>query len=102
MVAGHAFEPSSLEVVAGDTVTFTNASPESHTVTAYGARIPADADYFASGGFEDEATARDEIGDGLVKRDETYEITFDEPGTYEYFCIPHESDGMKGTIVVTG
>jgi plastocyanin len=28
--------------------------------------------------------------------------TFDVPGTYQYFCIPHEMAGMTGTVVVTG
>ncbi|WP_458187337.1 plastocyanin/azurin family copper-binding protein [Haladaptatus sp. NG-WS-4] len=30
----------------------------------------------------------------------TYEHTFDTPGTYEYFCAPHKSAGMTGTIQV--
>ena len=30
-----------------------------------------------------------------------YEHTFDTKGTYEYFCQPHESLGMVGTIEVT-
>ena len=31
---------------------------------------------------------------------ESITFTFDEPGTYEIICIPHESLGMVGTIVV--
>ncbi|WP_241997224.1 plastocyanin/azurin family copper-binding protein [Halorubrum sp. SD626R] len=31
---------------------------------------------------------------------ENYEHTFEEPGTYEYFCIPHEGSGMVGTVRV--
>lgn len=31
-----------------------------------------------------------------------YEYTFDVPGTYEYYCEPHRSAGMVGTIVVEG
>jgi len=30
----------------------------------------------------------------------TYEYTFDVPGTYLYYCAPHEPQGMKGAIVV--
>jgi hypothetical protein len=33
---------------------------------------------------------------------ESFSYTFDEPGTYEYFCIPHEDLGMVGTVTVTG
>lgn len=30
----------------------------------------------------------------------TFEVTFEEPGVYEYHCQPHVS--MEGTVVVTG
>ena len=33
---------------------------------------------------------------------ETFSFTFDEPGTYTYFCGPHEDQGMVGTVTVTG
>ena len=32
----------------------------------------------------------------------TFSFTFDEPGTYDYFCIPHEDLGMVGSVTVTG
>jgi hypothetical protein len=32
----------------------------------------------------------------------TFSFTFEEPGTYDYFCIPHESLGMIGSVTVTG
>ena len=28
--------------------------------------------------------------------------TFEEPGTYSYFCGPHEDQGMVGTVTVSG
>jgi len=31
---------------------------------------------------------------------ETFEQRFDVPGVYDYFCIPHETDGMVGRLVV--
>ena len=31
---------------------------------------------------------------------ESFTFTFDKPGTYDIICIPHESLGMVGTIVV--
>jgi hypothetical protein len=34
--------------------------------------------------------------------DGTFSFTFEEPGTYDYFCIPHESMGMIGSVTVTG
>jgi plastocyanin len=32
----------------------------------------------------------------------TFSFTFEEPGTYDYFCIPHEDLGMVGSVTVTG
>lgn len=100
MTDAHTFEPSTSTVPAGSTVTFSNDSSEAHTVTAYEDEIPEDAVYFASGGFPSEEQARDRLSKGLIGEGRSFEVTLEEPGTYEYFCIPHEGDGMKGTIVV--
>ncbi|NHN40384.1 plasmid stabilization protein [Halorubellus sp. JP-L1] len=32
--------------------------------------------------------------------DHVYEYAFEMPGTYEYYCQPHEGLGMVGTVVV--
>ncbi|MGH2699836.1 MAG: plastocyanin/azurin family copper-binding protein [Actinomycetota bacterium] len=29
-----------------------------------------------------------------------FEVTFDQPGTYGYFCIPHEGSNMTGSVWV--
>ena len=100
MLEGQRFSPETLEVAAGTTVTFGNDSAEAHTVTAYEGRVPSDAEYFSSGGFESEEEARDSLAGAIVGQEDTFQVTFDVPGTYEYFCIPHEQQGMKGTIVV--
>ena len=96
----HRFEPARLVVSTGEKVTFANNSAEVHTVTAYEDGIPQGADYFASGGAESEEKARDNLDQGLLTEGETFSVTFETPGTYRYFCIPHEQQGMKGTIVV--
>ncbi|WP_425499645.1 plastocyanin/azurin family copper-binding protein [Halogeometricum luteum] len=95
-----AFDPKTVTVSAGTTVRWVNDSEVGHTVTAYGDRIPTEAAYFASGGFESERAARNDVSGGLLATDETYEHTFDITGTYEYVCIPHESSGMTGTVTV--
>ncbi len=33
---------------------------------------------------------------------EVYVRTFDVPGTYRCFCVPHERAGMTGVVVVEG
>ncbi|EJN56852.1 plastocyanin/azurin family copper-binding protein [Halogranum rubrum] len=95
-----AFDPKTLTVSAGTTVRWVNDSDVGHTVTAYGDRIPTEAVYFASGGFESERAARNDVSGGLLATGDTYEHTFDVTGTYEYVCIPHESSGMTGTVTV--
>jgi len=100
MQSGQRFEPEELTVDVGATVTFVNESADAHTVTAYEEGLPADAPYFSSGGFESEDEARDDVAGGLLSQGEEFEVTFDAPGTYRYFCIPHESSGMTGSIVV--
>lgn len=99
-----AFVPQEYEVSVGDTVVWRNTSGADHTVTAYEGGIPEEAEFFASGGYEDEQEARDawyESRGGRVGTRETFEHTFEVPGTYSYFCIPHERGGMVGTVVVS-
>lgn len=100
MVAGQRFAPDRIDADAGQTIVFANTSDEAHTVTAIGGDLPAGADYFASGGSADEESARDSLAAGLIGAGEEFEVTLTEPGSYSYFCIPHEASGMKGTIVV--
>jgi len=99
-----AFVPQEYEVSVGDTVLWRNTSGADHTVTAYESAIPEEAEFFTSGGYEDEQTAREawyESRGGRIPTRETFEHTFEVPGTYSYFCIPHERGGMVGTIVVS-
>lgn len=97
------FLPSKVTVAPGTTVVWKNTSSSQHTVTAYGSLIPDEADYFASGGFESQQAAQQGWlqGEGGIVQNETYEHTFEVPGTYRYFCVPHETAGMKGRVVVS-
>jgi plastocyanin len=88
------FQPSVLTIPAGTTVTWTNTASVVHTVTddpskafnSADAALPAGAQPWDSGG---------------ISPGQTYTQTFTTPGTYQYFCILHESLGMLGTITVT-
>jgi plastocyanin len=100
-----AYAPETYEVGVGETVTWKNTSSAAHTVTAYEDATPEAAEFFATGGYEDEATARDqwhETRGGAIGPRETFEHTFDVAGRYQYFCVPHERGGMIGEIVVSG
>jgi plastocyanin len=94
------FAPATATVQVGETLTWENVGSVGHTVTADEDRIPEDATYFASGGFDSEEAARDSLNGGIVEAGETYAHTFETAGTYEYFCIPHEASGMTGTVQV--
>lgn len=97
------FEPGSVTVAVGETVTWENVGTVGHTVTAYEDGIPDDATYFASGGFDSEEAALDGYNsnqEGNLEGGETYSHTFETSGTHEYYCIPHEGAGMTGTVDV--
>jgi plastocyanin len=98
-----AFDPPAVTIGAGEKIVWRNTSTRAHSVTAYEDAIPDGAAYFASGDFESEAAARDGWADGLtgnVTSGDEFTHRFEVPGTYEYFCIPHERSGMVGRVVV--
>jgi plastocyanin len=88
------FEPATLTVARGTTVTWRNTSSVPHTVTddpskaanASDAQLPSGAQPWDSGN---------------LNAGQTFTHTFDVPGTYKYFCQPHEAAGMVATITVT-
>lgn len=88
------FSPETVTIEAGGTVTWRNTSDVLHTATGDpdqavdpdNVRLPQGADPWDSGG---------------VTPGSDYSRTFDVPGEYRYFCIPHELAGMVGTIIVT-
>ncbi|WP_255151277.1 plastocyanin/azurin family copper-binding protein [Halorarius halobius] len=100
MTDGLVFDPDSIAIAPGDTVVWENVGTVGHSVTAYEDDIPDEAAYFASGGFDGESAARSGYPEGDIPGGESYEHTFEVEGTYEYFCIPHESAGMLGTVEV--
>ncbi len=99
MTSDHFFDPDTLSVAPGTEVTWTNDGDEPHTVTAYAQEVP-EGEYFSSGDLPDEQRARSSVSQALVAPGETYSVTLDKPGTYGYFCIPHEDHGMVGELVV--
>lgn len=77
---GLAFQPAELTISAGTTVTWINDDSVGHTVTAGTRESP-------TGQFDENVPAG-----------ESFSYTFDEPGTYDYFCSIHP--GMNGMIIV--
>jgi plastocyanin len=72
-----AFKPADIEVAVGATVDWTNDDPFAHTVTA------------TDGSFDS----------GTMEGGEAFSQVFEQPGTFEYYCVIHPS--MTGTITIT-
>ena len=79
------FEPAEITVKVGEKVTWKMSGPGFHTVTG-------------GDGTVDPASP---IGDkAMTDPSATHEVTFTKAGKYPYFCQPHLSLGMKGTVTV--
>lgn len=87
------YTPDTVRVSVGETVRWENSSIITHTVTA----DPAEATVDGSVQLPDGA---DPFDSGTMDPDETFEHTFETPGTYQYFCIPHEGAKMYGWVIV--
>ena len=74
--------PADITINAGDTVEWVNIDTAAHTVTG---GSPADG---PSGVFDS----------SLVMADATYAFTFDDAGSYDYFCMVHP--WMVGSVTV--
>ena len=96
MVAIQSFEfrPSLLDVEAGATAVWSNEDDILHTVTSGTA-----GEQGVPGVSEDLAPSPDGLFDlQLDGQASTATFTFDDPGTYAYFCAIHS--GMSGTVQV--
>lgn len=79
-LVNYAFNASTVTIEVGTTVRWRNTTGIFHTVTPDG--HSAWQEWQTNG------------------QGETFEVTFDEAGTYPYFCDPHRDLGMTGTVVV--
>jgi LPXTG-motif cell wall-anchored protein len=75
-IADFHFSPATTTIHAGDTITWSNSGPSSHTATA------------SNGSFNT----------GILKKGQSASHTFTQPGTYAYVCQIHSF--MHGTITV--
>jgi LPXTG-motif cell wall-anchored protein len=75
-IADFDFTPATITVSQGDTVTWNNNGPTPHSATAN------------DGSFDT----------GILKKGQTSSHTFNQAGTFSYFCKPHPF--MKATVVV--
>ena len=73
------YKPAKLKIKKGEKVVWTNADDRDHTVVSHDKSKTLDS--------------------GKIGVGQTWEFTFDKPGTYEYGCEFHPR--MKGVIEVT-
>lgn len=77
------FDPIGLHVQPGDTIQWTIESG-SHNTVSYDERIPESAETWNT----------EIISDG------SHELVAETEGTYDYYCMPHQTLGMIGRFVV--
>lgn len=76
----YGFSPAAIRVSPGTTVVWT---------------------WTGEGGVHDVVSTDDSFASERVRAEgHTFSHTFEEAGTYEYFCTPHRAMGMKGAVVV--
>lgn len=79
------FDPATITIVVGDTIRFVAVSGD-HTVTSgTGSADPASGQLF----------------DEELDEDDEYRRVFSNAGSFDYYCIPHEDDGMTGRVTVS-
>ena len=76
------YDPSTVTISAGGTVTFVNTDTAPHTVTSGTATDGPDGVWDSS----------------LIMIDMSYSVTLDNSGTYDYFCMVHP--WMQGIVIV--
>lgn len=76
------FSPSEVSINVGDSVTFTNGDLPPHNMVVSDHPELSHPDLAFVGG-------------------ESFTVTFDEPGDYEFQCEPHAGAGMKGVVHVS-
>ena len=79
-ISGFAFKTTALDVTKGSTVTWSNKDGTTHTVSS------------------GTPPTKDGTFDGQVVAGGSFSVTFNDPGTFSYFCSIHNS--MTGTITV--
>jgi len=77
------YSPNTINIKAGETLTFDNVDANFHTVTSGNQATGPDGNFDS----------------GLLSAGEKFTLTLDKPGTYQYYCTIHPN--MVGTIIVS-
>ena len=87
------YKPAHVSVKVGEPVQWINTGKSVHSVTLVpdDAQNPKDAS---------EPAGAKTFDSGFMPPGGTFSYTFTVPGTYHYFCVPHEKAGMVGVVTV--
>lgn len=85
------FLPQTFEVASGEKIVFKNNAGFPHNVVFDEDEVPAGVDAAKISMAEE---------DLLNAKGETYEVTLSTPGTYSFYCAPHQGAGMAGKVTV--
>jgi plastocyanin len=88
------FDPDRLTIRVGDTVTWRTVSVLPHTSTCDPEKATNPEEHVQ---LPEGAETWDS---GLLGQGEEFSYTFEVPGEYTYFCIPHEANGMVASLTV--
>ena len=88
---GLVFIPQNFEVASGEKIVFKNNAGFPHNVVFDEDEVPAGVDVSKISMSEE---------DLLNAKGETYAVTLTEPGTYSFYCSPHQGAGMVGKVTV--
>lgn len=87
------FIPDTVTIEAGQTVQWNNTSLLAHSVTGDPSQSTIEGSVQLPEGAEP-------FDSGMLDPEQTFTHSFNTPGTYQYFCIPHEGAKMFGWIIV--
>ncbi|NBH36833.1 plastocyanin [Clostridiaceae bacterium] len=85
------FIPQNFEIASGEKIVFKNNAGFPHNVVFDEDEVPAGVDVAKISMSEE---------DLLNAKGETYAVTLTAPGTYSFYCSPHQGAGMVGKVTV--
>lgn len=91
------FDPENITIKAGDTIEWVNESNMPHTATDDPEQNPVSKSHPE---YALLPAGAEPWGSELLQPGEHYLHTFNTPGAYKYFCVPHVLSGMRGSITV--
>lgn len=99
-IKGFAFAPATVEITKGTTVTWKNEDTVPHTVTTGIAppTFPPRPSGASPTPFPSLSTGDGKVNSGRIEPQGSFSFTFNETGTFNYFCAVHPA--MKATLTV--